>query len=48
MAVPLYDFNQQRGDLITWATKQGKDGMKDYRRRKNVLSIDGLPTGLIE
>jgi hypothetical protein len=48
MAVPLYDFNRQRDDLINWATKQGGEGMKDYRRRKNAVSIDGLPTGLIE
>jgi hypothetical protein len=48
MAVPLYDFREQRSDLINWATKQGVDGMQDYRRRKNVTSIDGLPTGLID
>jgi hypothetical protein len=46
MAVPLYEFQQQREELISWATKKGIDGVKAYRREKNVVSIDGLPTGL--
>ena len=48
MAVPLYEYKEQRDLLINWATKQGGEGMKDYRSRKNVTSIDGLPTGLRE
>jgi hypothetical protein len=46
MAVPLYDFNDQRVELIEWARKKGDDGMKVYRRQKNAVSIDGPPTGL--
>ncbi|HEX3600892.1 MAG TPA: pyridoxamine 5'-phosphate oxidase family protein [Lacipirellulaceae bacterium] len=46
MAVPLFEFREQRELLIDWAAKQGDEGMRDYRRRKNVTSIDGLPTGL--
>ena len=46
MAVPLYEYQQQRDELISWATKQGDAGLRDYRSRKNVTSIDGLPTGL--
>jgi hypothetical protein len=46
MAVPLYEFQRQREELVEWARKKGDDGLKDYRRQKNVVSIDGLPTGL--
>lgn len=45
-AVPLYDFREQRDMLIEWAQKQGEEGMQTYRRVKNSVSIDGLPTGL--
>jgi Pyridoxamine 5'-phosphate oxidase len=46
MAVPLYEFKQQRDELINWARKKGDDGIRDYRRQKNAVSIDGLPTEL--
>jgi hypothetical protein len=47
-AVPLYEFKEQRSTLLDWAEHLGEDGLKEYRSRKNVLSIDGLPTGLEE
>ena len=46
MAVPLYEFREHRDLLIDWAAKKGDEGMKEYRRNKNAVSIDGLPTGL--
>jgi hypothetical protein len=46
MAVPLYEYKEQRDELINWALKKGDEGMKDYPRTKNAVSIDGLPTGL--
>ena len=46
MAVPLYEFREHRDLLIDWAAKKGGEGMKEYRRNKNAISIDGLPTGL--
>jgi len=46
MAVPLYEYQQQRDELIQWAAKKGDEGMREYRRTKNAVSIDGLPTGL--
>ncbi|BCM91413.1 hypothetical protein IAD21_03285 [Abditibacteriota bacterium] len=45
-AVPLFDFREQRDKLLDWAEKQGEEGMQTYRRLKNSVSIDGLPTGL--
>jgi hypothetical protein len=48
MAVPLYEYQQQREELLSWARKKGEDAVREYRREKNVRSIDGLPTGLSE
>lgn len=45
-AVPLYDFRGHRQLLLDWAEKQGDEGLQTYRRVKNSVSIDGLPTGL--
>ncbi|MEN3973611.1 pyridoxamine 5'-phosphate oxidase family protein [Emcibacter sp. SYSU 3D8] len=46
--VPQYDLNRERPTLVKWAEKKGEDGLRDYRARKNVRSIDGLPTGLFD
>ena len=47
-AVPQYDLVCERPTLVKWAEKQGDDGLKDYWARKNVKSIDGLPTGIFD
>jgi hypothetical protein len=41
--VPLFKYEGEREQLHAWARKQGPDGLKDYRQRKNRQSIDGLP-----
>ncbi len=46
-AVPFYDFIGQRNELKSWAEKKGEEGVRDYWRERNVLSIDGKPTGII-
>lgn len=46
--VPLYSYHGERDALLEWARKKGTDGMREYRREKNQISIDGLPTGLPE
>jgi len=38
-------FAGERGTLTEWARKKGEDGIAEYRRQKNAISIDGLPTG---
>jgi hypothetical protein len=43
--VPLYDYQGERSRLIEWAEQQGPERLDEYRRRHNVLSIDGKPTG---
>jgi hypothetical protein len=41
--VPLYAFERHRTQLQEWASRTGDDGLMEYQRRKNRLSIDGLP-----
>ncbi|MFO0775711.1 MAG: pyridoxamine 5'-phosphate oxidase family protein [Nitrospiraceae bacterium] len=40
---PRMRYEGQRDELATWAMAKGPEGMADYRRRKNRVSIDGLP-----
>jgi hypothetical protein len=47
-SVPLFDYIDERTQLIRWAESKGENGLKDYRREKNTRSIDGFPTGLQE
>ncbi len=44
--VPLFQFSGERDALVRWAEKKGSEELMEYRRRKNLRSIDGLPTGL--
>jgi len=44
--VPLFEFQEHRPLLTDWAAKMGEEKIKEYRRTKNSVSIDGLPTGL--
>ena len=47
-AVPLYTYRGERDTLARWAEKKGAVGLLDYWREKNQVSIDGLPTGLLD
>lgn len=47
-AVPMYDYRGERDTLARWAEKKGGVGLLQYWREKNQVSIDGLPTGLLE
>ena len=47
-AVPLYTYRGERDTLARWAEKKGTLGLLDYWREKNLVSIDGLSTGLQE
>ncbi len=46
MAVPRYDYIEERTQLSDWAEKHGKDGIKAYWEKTNQVSIDGRPTGI--
>ena len=48
MAVPNYDYVEDRQLLRDWATKQGEDGLKKYWMKKNQASIDGQATNIMD
>src|SRR5262249_2031375 len=41
--IPLFEYREQRAQLIDWAERKGAQGIADYQRDKNARSIDGLP-----
>jgi predicted pyridoxine 5'-phosphate oxidase superfamily flavin-nucleotide-binding protein len=43
--VPHMKYAGERPSLVRWAEQKGEEGLKDYWRRKNAVSLDGLPTG---
>lgn len=48
MATPLYSYEGDRDQLLNWATHKGEVGIAKYWSDKNQLSIDGIPTGIVE
>lgn len=46
--VPEYRFVGERTALERWAEKKGANGIEDYWLEKNVHSIDGFPTGILD
>jgi hypothetical protein len=47
-AVPLMDFKAERSVLTRWAEKKGVEGIKDYWKEKNRLSLDNFDTEIIQ
>jgi Pyridoxamine 5'-phosphate oxidase len=45
---PLFDYRGERPSLDNWARSKGEEGLDAYRRENNLVSIDGLPTGLLD
>jgi hypothetical protein len=46
--VPLHDFVGERETLDRWAAAKGPDGIAAYWHEKNLSSLDGFPTGLLD
>jgi hypothetical protein len=46
--VPLLNYNGERDTLDRWTEAKGRNGIEAYWREKNRVSIDGLPTGLVD
>ena len=42
--VPYYQYEGERDHAHKWAEKKGADGLEAYKKEKNVVSVDGLPT----
>ncbi len=44
--IPFFQYQGERDLLDKWAENKGRDGIKQYWREKNKLSLDGKPTGI--
>ena len=47
-SVPLYRYNGERDHAEKWAAKKGAEGLELYKKEKNLVSLDGLPTALAQ
>jgi len=47
MAVPLYDYKQQRQQLLDSAKRKGTEKIKEYWAEKNQFSLDGKETHIV-
>jgi len=45
--VPFFEFKGDRDIHFEWAEKKGPEGLDDYVNKKNLMSMDGLPTPLL-
>ena len=48
MAVPFFDYVAERDQLKDWTTGKGDEGLKDYWQEKNQISLDGIPTHILD
>lgn len=46
--VPLFSYVGERPNLDQWAANKGAEGLREYWQMKNSVSIDGMPTGILE
>jgi hypothetical protein len=45
-SVPYYKYSGERDHAQKWATSKGAEGLELYKKQKNTLSLDNLPTPL--
>lgn len=46
--VPLFEYSSERATLVRWAAAKGPVGLNEFWRRENSVSLDGLPTSLLD
>jgi len=46
MAVPYFDFKEERQQLKQWAEDKGQEKIEEYWVKRNTKSLDGKPTGI--
>lgn len=46
-SVPYYAYEGERDQAYKWAINKGADGLEAYKKEKNMISMDGLPTALV-
>ncbi|MES9847699.1 MAG: pyridoxamine 5'-phosphate oxidase family protein [Candidatus Thiodiazotropha sp.] len=44
--VPLFEYAGQRDALVEWAERKGDEGLREFREKRNKVSVDGKPTDL--
>ena len=44
--VPYYEYTGERDHSHKWAEKKGEKGLDEYKKEKNMVSLDGLPTAM--
>ncbi|WP_428660006.1 pyridoxamine 5'-phosphate oxidase family protein [Runella sp.] len=44
--IPQFEYKGERDIHFEWADKKGEDGLAEYIKEKNLVSLDGLPTNL--
>lgn len=47
MSIPYFDYAGERDQLNRWAERKG-EGIRDYWREWNAVSLDGRPTGILD
>ena len=47
MGVPLYDYKEDRSNLVTYWDSRGPELLRKYWALKNAASIDGFETGFV-
>lgn len=45
-SIPFFEFKGDRDALVRWSVEKGEQGIRQYWRDKNQVSIDGLNTGM--
>lgn len=40
--VPIYEYTGERDHAIKWAENKGSEGLEEYKKEKNLVSMDGL------
>ena len=44
--VPFYEYKGERDHSFKWAESKGSEGLENYKKEKNMISLDGLPTAM--
>ena len=47
MSIPFYEYLGERNQLNEWAEEKGQEEIEQYWEDKNQISIDGLPTNIL-
>ena len=42
-SIPLYGYTGERDVLSKWADAKGEEGVREYQKQNNRVSLDGLP-----